>query len=109
MQGGTVSGIQTSLHTFRTLRTFQFPITTNMSTFEGFTGGDIDPPPQPDHKESSEDEGLTVEELIMKYSLSREQKAELRRRLKAEWTPKLLGKKCVKTASDDPDVRRTHP
>ncbi|KAL8993005.1 MAG: hypothetical protein Q9169_006663 [Polycauliona sp. 2 TL-2023] len=76
---------------------------TEMSTFQGFRGGDTDPPPQP-KRDDSEDDKLTEEELLAKYHLSDEQRTELRHRLKTEWTPKFLGKKYVKNATDDPDT-----
>ncbi|KAL9639033.1 MAG: hypothetical protein Q9204_001269 [Flavoplaca sp. TL-2023a] len=76
------------------------------SSFKGFKGGDVEPPPQPESPSSDEgDENLPLEELIKKHAISDERNAELRRSLKAEWTPKLLGKKYVKNTSDDPQVR----
>ena len=75
------------------------------SSFKGFTGGDVEPPHQPESPPYDEgDENLPVEEFIKKHAISDESKAELRRSLKAEWTPKLLGKKYVKNTSDDPQV-----
>ncbi|KAL8885841.1 MAG: hypothetical protein Q9192_006586 [Flavoplaca navasiana] len=80
----------------------------NMSSFQGFTGGDVEPPHQPESPPYDEgDENLPVEEFIKKHAISDERKAELRRSLKAEWTPKLLGKKYVKNTSDDPQAPNT--
>lgn len=80
------------------------------SSFKGFTGGDVEPPTQPESPPYDEqDESLPIEDFIKKYSISDERKAELRRSLKAEWTPKFLGKKYVKNASDDPQVRNFYP
>ncbi|KAL9030685.1 MAG: hypothetical protein Q9180_006878, partial [Flavoplaca navasiana] len=74
------------------------------SSFKGFKGGDVEPPPQPESPPYDEgDENLPLEEFIKKYSISDERKAELRHNLTAEWTPKLLGKKYVKNTSDDPE------
>ncbi|KAL8874972.1 MAG: hypothetical protein Q9198_006606 [Flavoplaca austrocitrina] len=76
------------------------------SSFKGFKGGDVQPPPQPkDNRDDEEDKNPTLEEFFNKYALSDEQIAELRQRLTAEWTPKFLGKKYVKNTSDNPEVK----
>ena len=63
---------------------------------------------EPKEPESAvDDDALTDEEFIKKYSISHEQIAELRDRLSAEWTPKLLGNKWVKTGQGDSNVRYT--
>ncbi|KAL8884773.1 MAG: hypothetical protein Q9215_007250 [Flavoplaca cf. flavocitrina] len=78
------------------------------SSFKGFKGGDVQPPPQSkDNRDDEEDKNLTLEEFFNKYALPDEQIAELRHRLTAEWTPIFLGKKYVKNASDDPEVKAT--
>ncbi|KAL8861916.1 MAG: hypothetical protein Q9178_001785, partial [Gyalolechia marmorata] len=59
--------------------------------------------PQTESKDALDYEGLTEEEFIKKHSLSEEQIAELRDRLSAEWTPKLLGKKWVKRGQEGPN------
>ncbi|KAL8918543.1 MAG: hypothetical protein Q9172_005386 [Xanthocarpia lactea] len=57
-----------------------------------------------DPESAVDDDALTDEELIKKYHLSHEQIAELRDRLSAEWTPKLLGKKWVKRGQGDSNI-----
>ncbi|KAL8909226.1 MAG: hypothetical protein Q9171_005144 [Xanthocarpia ochracea] len=63
--------------------------------------------PQTESKDAFDYEGLTEEEFIKKHSLSEEQITELRDRLSAEWTPKLLGKKWVKIGQGGPNTFTT--
>lgn len=47
---------------------------------------------------------LQYETDLLAAGPSPEEKAETRKRMKAEWIPKLLGKRLVKTPSEDSDV-----